>query len=146
MDKVKVSTPEIAELLQANGIKPSAQRIVILRHLMSHRVHPTVDEIYTSLQPEHPTLSRTTVYNTLKLLSTTGIIKAIAAENGESTRWDYSESPHAHFLCVGCGSVTDIPVTLSELPGLPEGYRITDIGITYKGRCPRCTAATDFEQ
>ncbi len=111
---------------------------------MDNRVHPTVDDIYTSLHPEHPTLSRTTVYNTLKLLSSAGVIKTIAAENGESTRWDYSEHPHAHFLYVDCGSVTDIPVSLSLLPSVPEGFRITDIGITYKGRCPRCSAAANF--
>ncbi len=126
------------DMLTAHGIKPSAQRIVILGHLMEHRVHPTVDEIYTSLLPVHPTLSRTTVYNTLKLLSGAGVIKAIASESGESTRWDFSESPHAHFLCSGCGSVTDVPVCFSVLPAVPPGYVIAEMGITVKGWCPEC--------
>lgn len=145
MKTVEYTSPEIAEKLSGSGIKPSAQRILILRHLMSHRVHPTVDEIYTSLQPEHPTLSRTTVYNTLKLLSGAGIIKAIAVENGESTRWDYSEHPHAHFLCMSCGSVTDIPAVSTDLPSLPEGYSIIDIGVTCKGRCPECSRLLQSE-
>ena len=38
-----------------------------MEYLMAHRTHPTVDEIYLALSPSIPTLSKTTVYNTLKL-------------------------------------------------------------------------------
>ena len=42
------------------------QRIAIMEYLMEHRTHPSADEIYTALSPSMPTLSKTTVYNTLK--------------------------------------------------------------------------------
>ena len=47
------------ERLQSHHIKPSVQRMAIMKYLMEHRTHPTVDEIYTSLAPEMPTLSKT---------------------------------------------------------------------------------------
>ena len=47
------------------SIKPSMQRIAIMEYLMEHRTHPSADEIYTALSPSMPTLSKTTVYNTL---------------------------------------------------------------------------------
>ena len=58
-------------LLEYN-IKPSMQRIAIMEYLMEHRTHPSADEIYTALSPSMPTLSKTTVYNTLKLFAEQG--------------------------------------------------------------------------
>ena len=58
----------VVERLQGHNIKPSVQRIAIMKYLMEHRTHPTVDEIYTALSPTIPTLSKTTVYNNNILL------------------------------------------------------------------------------
>ena len=44
------------------------QRIAIMEYLMEHPIHPSADDIYTALSPSMPTLSKTTVYNTLKLV------------------------------------------------------------------------------
>ena len=55
------------EYLQSFGIKPSVQRIAIMDYLLTHRTHPAIDEIYLALCEQIPTLSKTTVYNTLKL-------------------------------------------------------------------------------
>ncbi|MBR4922900.1 MAG: transcriptional repressor, partial [Bacteroidaceae bacterium] len=53
------------EYLLSFGIKPSVQRIAIMDYLMTHRTHPAIDEIYLALCEDIPTLSKTTVYNTL---------------------------------------------------------------------------------
>ena len=63
---------KVVERLQEHHIKPSVQRIAIMKYLMEHHTHPTVDEIYTALSPTIPTLSKTTVYNTLKILTEEG--------------------------------------------------------------------------
>ena len=55
------------EYLLKYDIKPSVQRMVIMDYLMSHRIHPSADEIYNALYPTIPTLSKTTIYNTMKL-------------------------------------------------------------------------------
>ena len=34
----------VVERLQGHNIKPSVQRIAIMKYLMEHRTHPTVDE------------------------------------------------------------------------------------------------------
>ena len=55
------------EYLQSYGIKPSLQRIAIMEYLIENRIHPTVEDIYEALYIKVPTLSKTTVYNTIKL-------------------------------------------------------------------------------
>ena len=57
----------VGEYLKENGIKPSYQRMKIYEFLLQNRIHPTVDTIYRALNKEIPTLSKTTVYNTLNL-------------------------------------------------------------------------------
>ena len=89
------------ELLQKN-IKLSYQRMRVLEYLALNNCHPTVDQIYTEIHKEIPTLSKTTVYNTLKVLMDAGLIRVITIEDNE-TRYDINLKPHGHFKCNPCG-------------------------------------------
>lgn len=42
------------EYLLKYNIKPSVQRMAIMDYLMSHRIHPSADEIYNALYPTIP--------------------------------------------------------------------------------------------
>lgn len=142
MKTYSYTTEEILATLAAGRVKPSAQRIAILRFLMENRIHPTVDEIFKALLPSQPTLSRTTVYNTLRLLTSSGIIKCIEIGGGDGSRWDYAQHDHAHFLCTSCGFVTDIDyASLPKVEILPADYSIHTIDLIVRGHCPACNAA-----
>ena len=94
--------------------------------------------IFQALQPENPTLSRTTVYNTLKLFVQQSAVQEVIIEDGEM-RYDADISPHAHFKCTECGAVHDFfftPVDYS--PMLPADFKITEIHINFRGLCPDC--------
>ena len=54
---------EIAQYLNDHSIKPSYQRVRILKYLVEKRNHPTVEMIHKELVSDIPTLSKTTVYN-----------------------------------------------------------------------------------
>lgn len=126
--------------LQEHSIKPSLQRIAIMNYLMEHRTHPTVDEIYTALAPGIPTLSKTTVYNTLKLLSEQGAAQTLTIDD-RNTCYDADTSLHAHFLCKRCGRVYDLQSkALCKQPGLTdaEGHDIQETHYYYKGICKHC--------
>jgi len=53
--------------LNAVGIRPSVQRVAVYAYLCEHPVHPTVETVYSALSSDYPTLSKTTIYNTLRL-------------------------------------------------------------------------------
>ncbi len=95
------------KIIADKGIRPSVQRVVIYQYLTEHPVHPTVDMVYTALSPSYPTLSRTTVYNTLKLLSQNHLVQAIKVDDDE-IRYDADVSAHLHFKCSRCGKVFDV--------------------------------------
>lgn len=125
--------------LQSHNIKPSVQRIAIMSYLMEHRTHPSVEEIYTALSPSMPTLSKTTVYNTLKILSEEGAIFTLTIDE-RNTCYDADISPHAHFFCKSCGKIYDVKVNdnVFENSINSEGHKIQEIHHYYKGICKQC--------
>ena len=65
--------------------------------------------IYCDLSNDIPTLSKTTVYNTLKLFVENGITSTLTIEENE-VRYDAIMTEHAHFKCDGCGTIYDIEI------------------------------------
>lgn len=127
------------EYLQGYGIKPSLQRMAIMSYLMDHRIHPTADDIYIALYTVVPTLSKTTVYNTLKLFVEQGAVLSLMIDD-KNVRYDVDTSCHAHFQCIHCNQVYDVPV---EHPEAVERQYISDLLVTethlyYKGYCKHC--------
>ena len=130
----------VYEYLLNYNIKPSVQRIAIMDYLLKHETHPCIDEIYMALCKEIPTLSKTTVYNTLKLFVEHGAAKMLTIDERNAC-FDGNMSPHAHFLCRSCGKIYDLPMKeeVAETDKLnEEGYILEEVHHYYKGVCPEC--------
>lgn len=128
----------IGDFLKSNNIKPSYQRIKIYEYLTGTTAHPTVDTIYRALLPEIPTLSKTTVYNTLNLFVENRIALLITIEENEA-RYDADTSVHGHFKCDNCGDVLDFRTDLNDLAITElEGCTVTDKHIYFRGTCNKC--------
>lgn len=128
--------------LAAHDIKPSVQRMAVMQYLLDHRTHPTADEIYLALHRKMPTLSKTTVYNTLKLLTDKGAALQLTIDE-HNCCFDADTSPHAHFLCTRCGKVYDLRLIneqFSECAEMPMGFRPEEVHLYYRGCCPTCAA------
>lgn len=125
--------------LSEKGIQASVQRVKIYEFLWNNRIHPTADDIYERLHPEIPTLSRTTVYNTVKLFLDHGLLQPIIIEEKE-IRYDIDTSPHGHFRCDRCGNVFDFSADIPETGVYPElaGFLIRERHLYFKGLCKSC--------
>ena len=116
--------------------------MAVMTYLMEHRTHPTADEIYTALHPSIPTLSKTTVYNTLKLLTEKGAALQLTIDE-RNCCFDADTSPHAHFLCTRCGHVYDMKLSQAELikcACVPDKFQTEDAQLYLRGCCPKCAA------
>jgi len=121
------------------SIKPSVQRTAVMEYLMNNRTHPTIDEIYMALNPMMPTLSKTTVYNTLDLFVEKGAVQALVIDE-KNARYDVNISSHAHFICHSCGTIHDIfdvNPALFQLP-VSDKFKINAVEISYSGICNSC--------
>lgn len=121
------------------GIKPSIQRIAIMDYLILNRTHPTADEIYNALYTIIPTLSKTTVYNTLKLFSEQGAVFSLVIDE-KNIRFDIDTFCHAHFQCLSCNHVYDIPIENMEVIHFEKIGELTimETHLYYKGVCKEC--------
>lgn len=131
----------VYEYLLSYGVKPSVQRIAIMEYLLEHKTHPCIDVIYSALSQSMPTLSKTTVYNTLKLLTEHGAAQMLTIDERNAC-FDGDTEPHAHFLCKKCGKIFDLPIPVmehTEEQRLTEkGFDIEERQLYYKGLCPEC--------
>lgn len=126
-------------LLQ-HEVKPSVQRLAIITYLHEHRTHPTVDDIYAGLIEQMPTLSKTTVYNTLNLFYQQGAVLALTIDD-KNVRYDIDTSDHAHFKCLQCGQVFDVPAVVNSITTMASehGFIITEKHLYLKGYCSTCS-------
>ena len=124
--------------LKKKNISLSYQRLKVLEYLIQHRCHPTVDQIFSEIKKDIPTLSKTTVYNTLRTLAEAGLVKVITIEDKE-TRYDIDTKDHGHFKCDSCGTMFDFPIDIDSL--IPEDlskFMINGKNVYFKGICPKC--------
>ncbi|MBR2373948.1 MAG: transcriptional repressor [Lentisphaeria bacterium] len=139
---MKVDEAELILQLRAKGISPSPQRLAVYGFLKANPIHPTADVIMKELKPLLPTLSLTTVYNTLKLFVSKDLVHEVIIEDGE-LRFDADLCDHAHFKCTGCDKVFDLfpqkgkPV-MEKLPELPQGFTVTGVHVCLRGKCSEC--------
>lgn len=126
--------------LQTYNIKPSVQRIAIMDYLLTHKTHPNVEEIYTALSPAIPTLSKTTVYNTLKLFTAQNAALLLTIDE-KNVCFDGDTAPHAHFLCKCCNKIYDLPLLQADKELIDMevgGHIINEVHSYYRGICKNC--------
>ena len=128
------------DYLLSYNIKPSVQRIAIMDYLLAHKTHPCIDEIYMALCDDIPTLSKTTVYNTLKLFSEQGAALMLTIDE-KNTNFDADTSVHSHFLCKRCGHIYDLkcPEAIKKVENIDmDGHQVSEVHYYYKGICKNC--------
>ncbi len=135
---MKPSFKDLEKELKEKNINLSFQRLKVLEYLAENQCHPTVDQIFTDLQKDISTLSKTTVYKTLKMLINAGLVRVITIEDNE-TRYDIMTENHGHFKCESCGIIYDFRIDIDSLSyGNLSNFKINDKNVYFKGICPRC--------
>ena len=133
------------DYLLSFNIKPSVQRLAIIDYLLTHRTHPSIEEIYMALCDDIPTLSKTTVYNTLKLFVENGAAQMLTIDE-KNVCYDGDISLHAHFLCKKCNKIFDLqaPAEDEVVRQMSEnGFQMEQVHYYYRGVCPQCMQQTE---
>ncbi|MGI6466584.1 MAG: Fur family transcriptional regulator [Sphaerochaetaceae bacterium] len=123
--------------LSSKGVRPLKHRVAVYRYLVENPTHPTVDEIYCSLKTKMNSISRTTVYNVLNLLSEKGVIQQLTIDKTEM-RYDANVENHIHFRCKVCNEVFDLHTTPFPSITIPAEFEIDQTEINVSGICPTC--------
>lgn len=125
------------------GVKLSIQRLAIYAYIFENKNHPDIETIYLSLHPRFPTLSKTTVYNTMKLFEEKELVQFIKIED-DKLRFDCEMKNHIHFKCLNCNSIFDVFYKETEDHSkynsmLPKGFVASSVQTYIWGTCNNCT-------
>lgn len=135
---MNINFEKASEILTDNNIRPSHQRVMIYSYFASNFNHPTAHQIYSSLKKSIPTLSKSTVYSTLKTFIHANLIREITIEENE-IRYDFNMQDHGHFRCDRCEEIYDFEIEPDGVlaDGL-SGFLVNDKNVFYKGVCKDC--------
>jgi Fur family transcriptional regulator, peroxide stress response regulator len=135
---MEVTIQFLTDELSQKGIRPSYQRVKVLEYLYQKECHPTVEEIYQHLSPHIPSLSKTTIYNTLRTFVEAGLARSISIDDVE-TRYDSMLANHGHFQCTACGAIINFSIDIDSIPIAElNQFQIKEKNVYYKGLCPNC--------
>ncbi|ETW98075.1 MAG: hypothetical protein ETSY1_20250 [Candidatus Entotheonella factor] len=136
------------ERLRQAGLKATGPRVILLTALEQNRSHPTAELLYESLQADHPSLSLSTVYQTLDAFIRTGLCRRVS-EAGNRLRVDGTPQDHDHAICRTCGEIFDIDRQLLPRPAppvtLPQDLTVTALRVEYDVICETCQVASEAE-
>jgi len=134
---------QTVERLRQAGLKATGPRVTLLAALEQDRSHPTAEQLYESLRPHYPSLSLSTVYETLDAFLRTGLCRRASA-TGAPLRVDGTPQDHDHALCRVCGTIFDVDQQLLPRPipptRLPQDLTVTGLRVEYDVICARCVA------
>jgi Fur family iron response transcriptional regulator len=122
--------------LSACGIRPTAQRVRIAAVLLSAPQHLSAEQILASLRGSGARVSKATVYNTLNLFASRGLIRQLSVD-GSRAWFDSNVDPHYHFHDLASGALIDVPVPeveFSRLPPPPPGTEVAGIDLVIRLR------------
>jgi Fur family ferric uptake transcriptional regulator len=98
----------LARRLRALRVRVTPQRLLVLEALAMHGGHMTAEEVMRWAAPRSSGLNLATVYRTLELLVSLGMV-AQTDLGGEATAFELvGGAPHHHLVCERCGAVIEM--------------------------------------
>ena len=136
---MEIDIKEVHSHLKSHGIRPLPHKVSIMKYLLERYNHPTIEQIYSDLLPMIPTLSKTTIYNSIKLYCEKKAVNVLYIDE-KNLRYEAHTHPHAHFRCKKCGAIHDVPVTMQELTTFkcPENLHPHETHLYFFGLCEKC--------
>ena len=130
--------------LRNAGYKITPPRRAVIEVVLSEGEHLNPNEILHRAQTLYPQTGRATVYRTLELLTTLGIVRPIyVGEHGPI--YIRAEGGHHHLVCSRCGVVTDfdqcVADTMERELETRFGFEIRSHLLEFYGICARCRQA-----
>ena len=109
--------------------------------------HADTDSIINAVRADLGEVSHQTVYDVLRVLTTTGLVRRIQP-SGSLARYESRVGDnHHHVVCRSCGAIADVDCAIGVTPCLAAvddvGYQIDEAEVIYWGHCRGCAAGAD---
>ena len=107
--------------------------------------HADTDAIVTAVRGALPRVSTQAVYDVLRALTASGLIRQIEPAGSVPRYESRVGDNHHHVVCRNCGAIADVDCATGETPCLTastdHGFVIDEAEVVYWGLCPTCTSS-----
>ena len=143
---MKVLKPELQvfiDYLQANKLKRTPHRELILETFLENEGHRSVEDIYHTVKAIDPRIGYTTVYRMMKLMIRCGLAREIELADG-ITRYEhlFNHEHHDHLICMECGNSIEFYnpeiEALQDAASAQLGFKVLDHKLQIYGVCRDC--------
>lgn len=128
--------------LHAGGQRLTRQRRLILETLEASCGHLDAEDIHTRVRERDARVSLATVYRTLALLKSLGLVQEHSLGEAHSHFEIAQPEPHYHFTCLGCRRVIEFaaPTITRAVQRLAEDMdlHIQETHLSLHGYCAEC--------
>jgi Fur family ferric uptake transcriptional regulator len=144
MPATPAAKPLIAAL-EGSGVRLTRPRRAVAELIARRTGHFTAADLVDAARTGHPGLGRATIFRSLELLSSLGVVERLDLPNGDHAYIGCEPSHHHHVVCSNCGRSSDFDD--ADLSALVEtvsdrtGYRIDSHRLELFGLCPTCAGA-----
>jgi Fur family ferric uptake transcriptional regulator len=136
----------LAARLRHLGLRVTPQRLLVMEALSADGGHMTADEIMRWTAERYPAINLATIYRTLDLLTSVGLVTQTDLGGGASTFELMGETLHHHLVCSTCGGAIEVDdtllVPLRERVLREHGFRAVATHMAIFGTCRACLAAS----
>ena len=125
-----------SDLLRNNGITPTKQRLDIADIIFKKHQHFTAVEIIDRVKLAKLPISQATVYNTLCVFESKGLLKTIDLQSS-ATDSTVTNNSGGHIYNTSTNKLTDISVDkieFSKLPEIPKNLKLEQAEVLIKVR------------
>ncbi len=132
-----MDTSEAIRFLRADGRRITEERKLLLK-IIENTPHLGATDIYELARKENPKISLSTVYRTVNLLESLGLVEA-SPLGEDHDHFEVRLQEHYHLVCLDCGKVMDIPASES-IRQLARDYNFEIAGVKLEifGYCESC--------
>ena len=128
-------------LLEEHGIKPTANRIVVVRALASSMLPQSLAELERNIA----TIDKSNIFRALTLFREHHLVHAIEGSS-DGTKYEichshsseHDDDQHPHFFCEVCQQTYCLDYAEVPQIQLPEGFSMKSSNLMIKGICPHC--------
>lgn len=128
-------------------LTPQRQRVLGLFERLGEGRHLSAEEVHQQLLEAEERVSLATVYRTLRLLSSMGMLQELELPEG-GRRFELggdSHRDHHHLVCVRCGRTEEFEnaavLAAGDLAAGLYGFRVLECVLNVRALCPRCAQA-----
>ncbi|MFV2005572.1 MAG: Fur family transcriptional regulator [Gammaproteobacteria bacterium] len=125
---------DVVAMLQRFKISPTRQRVEIAEFLFKRPQHLSAEKILAGVTSEGSRVSRATVYNTMGLFTSKGVVREVLIDR-ERVFYDSNTAVHQHVYNVDTGELTDVydaKVDMVSEPELAEGLKLIGTDVVFK--------------